>query len=67
MVYQHPSEEDYDLAILLARRERVTQDLGEDSTDIEIGEIPIRKAFFKDLRKACRRIKPKPSLKQSGT
>lgn len=76
---KQPTVEEYDLALLIAKRDLATngsvnytvnQEAWEykDDSDYTSGdEFITRERFFKDLRRANQQIKPKSSTKPSKT
>lgn len=62
-MYRQPTEEDYDLALLLAKRDLATSGATELSQDTEVDEFFTKETFFKDLQKVSHKIKPKPTSK----
>ena len=66
-MHKQPTAEEYDLAFLEAKRDLATNDSVSHTPIVEGDEFITRESFFRDLRKASQRIKPKPSLKSSKT
>jgi hypothetical protein len=63
-------EEEYDINLLNAKRDLISSGLHKEYDEGDkdnVDEDFTKDDFFKDLKKASRKIKSKPSPKQSGT
>ena len=67
-MYKQPTSDEYDLALLIAKRDLAGRGTElEDEGEHSGGEFITKDDFFESLRKACSPIKPKSVPKPSKT